>query len=832
MNPANSHSWLRSAAVLTFGFIATPISAQITPDATLPNNSVVLPNGNVLTIEGGTEAGGNLFHSFQDFSIPTGSEAFFNNALTIDNIITRITGGNISDIDGLIRANGTANLFLINPNGIVFGENARLDIGGSFFGTTAERIHFADGREFSATDPATPVLLTISVPIGLQFGSNSSAITVGGNGHRLMGSAFIPLDRSNNPIGLQVRAGNTLALLGNEVNFSGGIVAASGGGHLEVGSVSQGRVAIDPTELGGLGDYSAVQQFNDIHLAQQSLLDASGSEGSIQVQGRNIHFTEGSAAVIQNLGVQPSGGITVRATESLNLTGNNPDGSLGNPIQIENLGRGQTGDITISAAQLSVGDGGRIWSSTFTEGSGGNVSVTVDGAIEIDGAAPGNPTITSSIATTSSNSGNGGNMTVSAGTIGIRSSGSITTLGLGSGQVGTLRVDAQDQIEIAGNNPITLIPSTLNGGVIGSGNASLIFINTSRLVVRDGALLGSNTVFTGSAGSVTIQASESIEVTGRGMGSIAPSRITSTAERIDPTTQATFGFPPIPSGDAGSLTINTPSLRITDGALVSVKNDGPGRAGDVQVNANSLVLENEGAIAASTASGNGGNLDLNVGERLLMRGDSLISATAAGTGNGGSISIDSDTIALLENSSITANAFEGAGGNIQITTSGLFVSPNSPITASSQFGVDGTVAVNNPVVDPASGLVALDGDTLDPDTQIQDSCEIATRSRFTFSGSGGLPKDPTQSLEAPTVWRDTRLGEIQSNLTSNPTEEVPETSAAATTPLVEATGWRTNDEGQIELVVASGNPTHSQWQPHPECDSVSQESDSVESSIR
>ena len=220
-------TWLAmGGAISTSGDCAL---AQITPDGTLGAESSVVTPTNIdgrttERIDGGATRGANLFHSFEKFSVPTGGAAYFNNAANIQNIFSRVTGTSVSNIDGLLRANSTANLFLLNPNGIIFGPNASLNIGGSFVGSTANAIQFGNQGFFSASDLNSPPLLTVN-PSAFLF-NQIAAASIQNNS---VAPAGIDPTGSVNISGLRVPDDRSLLLVGGNIGMDGGRLNAFGG---------------------------------------------------------------------------------------------------------------------------------------------------------------------------------------------------------------------------------------------------------------------------------------------------------------------------------------------------------------------------------------------------------------------------------------------------------------------------------------------------------------------------------------------------------------------------------------------------------------------------
>ena len=320
-----------SLSALGCCLIANTAEGQIIPDGSLPTN--VERQGRITEITGGERAGNNLFHSFQDFSVPTGNEAFFNNGLDISNILSRVTGGNISNIDGLIRANGTANLFLVNPAGIMFGDNATLEIGGSFFGSTATGIEFADGTEFVSTNTDNPIL-TINAPVGLNLRDTTGEIS---------STASLSSDRS-----LTLSA-NTLALTGQ--------------------LQAEDNIILEASEQIAIQD-SAIRPFI-----------ASAGDRLLLQGDRQIAI---SALNNPNSGLFSSGDLILRSNNPINgdahyYSGSNLrlerlDGSLGKLVSVEDPVLRSRGDVSFAGYQ----------GASLHILAGGNV--TIEGDVNITGA--------------------------------------------------------------------------------------------------------------------------------------------------------------------------------------------------------------------------------------------------------------------------------------------------------------------------------------------------------------------------------------------------------------------------------------------------------------
>ncbi|MEO1560583.1 MAG: filamentous hemagglutinin N-terminal domain-containing protein, partial [Cyanobacteria bacterium J06632_19] len=773
-------------------------------------------NGNNFTILNGIQRGNNLFHSFKEFSIPTGGTASFNNSTDVVNIINRVTGGNISNIDGLIKANGSANLFLINPVGIMFGENARLDIGGSFLGTTAESLLFEDGFEFSAVNAQSEPLLTVNVPLGLQMGSNSGGITVKGSGHGLTTPLAIlgPLTSSDSSrSNLQVQSGKTLALIGNDISLNGANLNAPSG-QIELGSFASGQVNLQPNSQGWTFAYDLTSQFSPITLSEAASLDVSGAQGSIQLQGSRVAFQQGSILRSTTLGDQDGGKIQIDAQDSLSLLGTNADSTIGSGIIVDTIAQGSAANVQVSARNALFQGGGVIASRTYGAGAGGKITLMIAESTDMLDFAPANPFLVSGLWSTSwiNSTGKVGDIDVSTGNLKIIDGAGIAKVVFGSGAGGNATIRVANRIEVTGMSPI-LNPSGLSSANSGSTqNPGSLVIYTKQLDISDGGAVLASLLKSGQAGDIEIYATESIVVRGQRAESKNSSTINSSAQSLDPDQRAIFGLPEFPSGNAGSVIIHTPLLEVNDGGSVSVLHEGQGDAGRLEVNANTITLSTRGNLSAETNGGSGGNIFLNANS-IQMRQESSITAKAGGTGNGGNITINSPVILGLENSDIIANAVEGNGGNINIKTRGIFglkfsdrLTPESDITASSQFGLSGKVILHKLDVNPVTSLVKLPSN-LKNKTQIQAGCRHEAENKFVVLGRGALPQQPSDLFNGSkvlvTLLDFMDEGKIRSNISPENNNVNYDNQKK---PIVEATGFMRNENGEIELVATHNTP--------------------------
>lgn len=715
------------SGVFLWCLMLTSIShAQIEPDSTLGEERSIVTPDTIKDIpsdriDGGARRGANLFHSFREFNIPEGRGAYFTNPKGVQNILSRVTGANSSNILGTLGVLGKANLFLINPNGIIFGRHARLDLQGSFLATTANSLLFDNGYKFDAIDSQVPPLLTINLPSGLQFGNTPGIVR-----NRSQVTRFSSEYEAMIPVGLEVKPGKTLALIGGRVILEGSRMLAPQG-RIELGSVTNsGLVLLTSTDRGFALSYEGVKEFQDIQFSQAASIDTTGNSvsGEIDLQGRNISIADGSRLTNFNFGVDRGGAIDIKASESVNIIGRSEIST-----QAELYSRGAAGNISIETKRLLVWDGSSIRTRTFGEGAGGNIIVNASESVEINGR------------------------------------GSLTQL-------------------------------TTQGFI--SGNAGRVEITTDRLILRDGGQINSSTFGSGSGGTISINAAESVEVNGQGKfdGEVVKSGLF--AQTLGRFTSST--------GKGGDININTKHLIVRDEGTISVSaiEESTNQAGNIEIQASTVQLE-RGNLIAETPSGQGGNIFLQNLNLLRLENESLISATASGNANGGNINIDTKYLIALpsqgfKGSDIIANAIGGNGGNINITAQRIFGIESrsqqtqfNDITASSEFGTNGVIEINTLEFEPARE--ELPANLIDVSRIIeQNLCQAGRGSQFTVTGRGGLPNSPNEVFSSNETWEDWRIAESsQQPVGLQPTVNRQET-------IVEAQGWVINSQGKVVLM--------------------------------
>lgn len=742
--------FLISLPLATLGIapINTVRAQQVVPDNTLgAESSVVTPfNPQIDIINGGATRGANVFHSFQQFNVDAGRGVYFSNPVEIQNIFSRVTGSNPSNINGVLgvvnldtNAIGNANLFLINPNGIIFGPNARLDVGGSFFASTANSLVFGNGFEFSATNPQAPPLLSVNIPIGLRFRDNPGGITVRGSGHEGFNQQGELVGASNSfyfPT-LDVPAGKNLALVGGNVNLEGGVLQAPRG-LIELGGLAAaGTVGINSSNL-------SLSFPNDVALADVSLTNQAGINvianefggGSININARNIGISGQSlltSGITNDLGTvnNPAGDITLNATGETRINqsrieNNVNDGTIADNSNI-NI---KTGSFVLT--NKSVLDTSNLGSTTRLAG---DVKIN---ASETVGIIDSNITSRGRLGQILIGQSDTNNSSLIPNRVYVDNS-TLSTTNTGTTFAGDIKINARDLVSIKSPNPLPLDSNSRQGRIIQSnGNSGTISIGSEtfspKVVELKGVFLSTtNDGVTAAkddpinAGDISIYAQDKIFLDQSFIETLSRRR-----------------------GDAGNVTLQTNNGNIElagnagifrekeAGSVIYSNIDvgGQGNAGTISITTGNLTLKQGSQLQSLSSgnSGNAGNINIQASGDVSFSGFSEIALTTGqpeqfgrpfpsgifssvalgASGSAGIIDIQAKNIFLSNGANLnTQNDSIGSfAGNILLKASDLVSLDDSTIFSDGQFGNITIGDSNNPSALNIPSKINIDNSTL------------------------------------------------------------------------------------------------------------------------
>jgi filamentous hemagglutinin family protein len=520
--------------------------AQITPDGTLGVERSVA-NGD--RIEGGARRGGNLFHSFGQFNINEGQNLYFANPAGVANIFSRVTGPDPSRILGTLGVQGAANLFLLNPKGIIFGRNARLDLGGSFFATTASAIQFGTQGVFSAVEPQTPPLLTVN-PSAILFTQTPIA--------EISSSSIAPFSVADQRFGLGVPDGQQLTVLGGNVRLDGGGIGGglhAPGGRVEIGSVGEvGAITLDTQ---GRLVFPETLSRADVSFRNRAVsrVERDG-QGRLAITARDLNIQQSTLVAGIDEGVvapdRPPGDITLNATGAIRIIN---QGSVRNSTN----GTGNAGNINISGRSLLLSRS-EILTITNGNGNSGNLIFNVKDTIEFDR----NSSIGSSVNLPES-VGNGGTITINTGTLSLRDNTAIFADTLGQGNAGNIFINTRGPVALDDSIIVAYV-----GDNTGRGNAGDINITAQSLSLTTGAQLSASTRSRGNAGNVRINVEEDVRLDGTTQDGESPSSIFSSVSRSKAI------------GNGGDIEIMAKTLTLSNGGRLRASTQGQGNAGNIR----------------------------------------------------------------------------------------------------------------------------------------------------------------------------------------------------------------------------------------------------------